>query len=235
LHATDRSALVEVVSLGLAPTADSYYRPDHELRPQLQIPQYPYDLARAQQLLVQGGWTRGADGILMHNQTGERFEIEIWGRAEGKTEREITIVGEGWKAVGAQVNLHLIPSARQSDREYQSQYPGVLITEPSGSRFYRDRMHSSIIPSPANRWSGFNRGGYVDPRMDSVLDRLNMTIDPQQRVPLHRELLQIFMGEVVTMPLYWLTVPIISLKGVKPQPFVRNNAAWDFFEWDRDV
>ena len=47
------------------------------LRPEVEsaIPQYPYDPARAQQLLAQAGWIRGADGSLVHS-SGERFDID---------------------------------------------------------------------------------------------------------------------------------------------------------------
>jgi peptide/nickel transport system substrate-binding protein len=188
-QAIDRDTLTEVATSGLSPVADSYYAPSDELRQQLQIPQYPYDPARALQRLAEAGWTRGPDGILVHQPSGERFEIEIWARAGGTFEREMNIVADAWKAVGAQVAQNLIPAARQNDREYQASYPGGLITEPPGLQFMQNRLHSTIIPSPANRWSGFNRGGYVDPRMDSVLDRLNRTLDPRDRIPLHRELL----------------------------------------------
>jgi peptide/nickel transport system substrate-binding protein len=233
-NAIDRQTLVDVVTVGLAPVADSYYEPNHEIRSQLDIPKYPYVLSRAQQLLAQAGWTRGPDGILVHQQTGDRLELEIWGRNEGKIEKEQNIIGDGWKAVGAQVVYNVIPTSLLADREYQSSYPGVLISEPGGDRFYKDRLNSSIIPSAANRWAGENRGGYSDPRVDTLLSRLNLTIDERERLPLLRDLLQVQMGEVVTMPLYWTTVPVIQLKSVRAQPFVRNNATWNFFEWDRD-
>jgi peptide/nickel transport system substrate-binding protein len=232
-QAIDRQTLTEVATAGLSPVADSYYTPTDGLRQQLQIPQYPYDPARAQQRLAEAGWTRGADGILVQ-PSGERFETEVWARAGGSFEREMNIVGDAWKAVGVQVAQNLIPAARQNDREYQASYPGGLITEPPGLQFMQNRLHSTIIPSPANRWSGFNRGGYNDPRMDSVLDRLNATLDERDRLPLHRELLQLVMGEVATMPLYWVAVPIMAVKGVKVQPFIITNCTWEFYLWDRE-
>src|SRR5439155_13470657 len=121
-HAIDRQTLTDVGTVGLAPAADSYYEPNHELRSQLDIPKYPYDLSRAQQLLAQASWTRGPDGILVHQQTGDRLELEIWGRNEGKIEKEQNIIGDGWKAVGVQVSYNVIPTSLLADREYQSSY-----------------------------------------------------------------------------------------------------------------
>jgi hypothetical protein len=43
------------------------------------------------------------------------------------------------------------------------------------------------------------------------------------------------MGEVATMPLYWVAVPVIAVKGVKVQPFIITNCTWEFYLWDKEV
>src|SRR5207248_5649784 len=67
-HAIDRQTLTDVVSQGIAPIADSWYAPNDPVRNDVEpyIPQFPYDLNRAQQLLAQVGWVRGPDGSLVH-------------------------------------------------------------------------------------------------------------------------------------------------------------------------
>src|SRR5207248_11311145 len=64
-QALDRQAIVDVDTAGLGTVADSWIAPTDEIRPQVEasIPKYPYDPARAQQVLAQVGWVRGADGI----------------------------------------------------------------------------------------------------------------------------------------------------------------------------
>lgn len=235
-HAIDRSALVETLTHGLAPVADSWYPPNHALRRDLEpaIPKYPYDLARAQQLLSQTEWARGPDGVLVHQSSGERFEVEIWANQGQGTEKEMNIVADGWKAIGAQVIPFTIPAARLGDREYESTHPGPLITNPSGNAFYEERLHSSAITSAANRWTGRNRAGYSNPAVDAVLDRLYTTIDARQRLELHRQLVQIAMGDVAIMPLYWEVVPILAVKGVKGPKVVRNESTQNFFQWDKE-
>src|SRR5439155_1363658 len=73
-HAMDRGMLADVLTAGLAPVADSWYRPTDPLRAPLQtsIPQYPHDPARAQQLLGPAGWARGPDGVLTPQPSGGR-------------------------------------------------------------------------------------------------------------------------------------------------------------------
>jgi peptide/nickel transport system substrate-binding protein len=120
-----------------------------------------------------------------------------------------------------------------TDAEYITFHPGPLFTNPSGERFYTDRLDSRQMPTAANRWSGFNRGGYNTPRVDGLLDQLNVTIDPRERLPLHRELLQAQMGDVALMPLYWEVVPTLMLKGVTGPKHVRNDSTHNIFEWNK--
>lgn len=234
-HAIDRKALLDLMTDGLGESADSWIAPSDALRPALEssIPQYPYDLARAQQLLAQEGWTRGSDGVLVH-PSGERFDIALWARAEQGLDKELNVISDGWKAIGAQPDLHIVPAARANDREYQATRPAFFATANTGTSYYENRLHSNQNASPANRWSGNNRGGHSNPEVDALLDRLAVTIDARERLPLHRDLLRIGMGSVVLMPLYWEVLPVLLLKGVKGQPYVHSRATWRFYEWDKE-
>ena len=234
-HATDRSSLAEVATAGLSPIADSWIAPGEALRPDVDgaIPQYPFYVARGQQLLAQAGWTRGADGFLAR-PNGERFDIAIWARQEQKVEKELNVIADTWKSLGARPEIHIIPPARANDREYQSTRPGFFISASSGVNYYENRLHSNQITSAANRWAGFNRGGHNNPTVDSILDRLAGTIDPRDRIVLHRQLIQEAMGSAAVLPLYWEVAPVVLLKGVKGHPFVHSHATWKFYLWDKE-
>lgn len=247
-HAIDRPTLAEVMTHGLGFVADSWISPTNPLRREVEasIPSFPYNLGRARDLLAEAGWVRpdasgrpdlsgrGPDGVLVHSTSGERFDIEIRANQGPGSEREISAIADGWKAIGAQVSLVTIPPARQGDREYESTRPGVFVTSPSAERMWIDRLHTNQITTAANRWTGRNRGGYVNPRVDALLDALNAAIDPRQRIALHRELLQEQMGDVALFPLYWEVSPVLMLKGVRGPKVVRNEVTANIFEWDRD-
>lgn len=235
-HAIDRPTLAQLMAAGIAPVADSWFPPNDNLRPEVEayIPQFPYDLTRAQQLLAQAGWVRGTDGLQVHQGTGDRLEIQIQGSAGPGTEKEMNAIADGWKAIGARVEFDLVPPARAGDAQYQATRPGPRITSPSADLYYQNRLHSAQIASPANRWTGRNRGGYSNPRVDALLDRMNVTIDAGERLELHRELLQEQMGDVALYPLYWEVAPILMLKGVKGPRAVRNQVTVNIFEWDKE-
>lgn len=234
-HAIDRRALAEVATRGVAPIADSWFSPADALRPQLDsaIPQFPYDPARARQLLDGADWSRGPDGTLAHAPTGERFEVELRANQGGGSEREQNVIAGNWKAIGALVTLTVIPVARQADNEYQNTYSGGYVFFSGAPAYYAFRLHSKEIASAATRWQGRNRGGYSNPRVDALLDRLVVTVDPTERLPLHRELLQEQMGDVPVMPLYWFVDPLLLAAGVQVPPVPKGEVTANFFHWNK--
>jgi peptide/nickel transport system substrate-binding protein len=234
-HAIDRKAFSEVTSQGLAPVADSWYAPNDPIRKEVErdIPQFPYDLNRAQQLLTQAGWVKGSDGILVHQTTGDRFETEIMHRPGTGFEREANVVADGWKSVGVQVSFNALTPQNLNDSTYLATRSSVYITSPTGRSLMDNRLHSSQTATAQTRWTGSNRGGYFNPKVDEILDKLAITIDFRERIPLHRQLLQEQMVDIGTMPIIWLTVPIIMAKGVTGPEYIINRATHYIWKWDR--
>jgi len=232
-HALDRDMLSQATTQGLSPAADSVFRPTDELRPQLEahIPKFPYDPARALQLLSEAGWMRASDGGLVHQTSGDRFALQIMASAGPGIEREVSIVADYWKAVGVQVEFDLIPPARQGNREYEASMTGVFLTSPGALNYLDARLHSRFTPSAATRWAGSNRGGYNNPAWDSLVDALAVTIDPRERINVLGQMSQTF-ADIPMMPLFWEIIPVLALRGVKLTPPSDQTATWGMFEWD---
>jgi peptide/nickel transport system substrate-binding protein len=238
-QAVDRSTIVDVLTQGLSPVADSWIPPDHWLRPHVEgaIPQYPYSPSRAQQLLATAGWTPGPDGVLIHSQTREPFDLVLRlanaGGASAGKEREANIIRDNWQDVGIRVQIDPIPAARSGDRQYEATVPGLSLTgNLAPQTWFTDRTHSKSIASEANRWNGGNKAGYTNPRVDDILDKLLITIDRNEQAVLHRQLIQEQMGDVALLPLYWESAPIFMVKGVN-HDVVGARTGYRFHEWDK--
>ena len=232
-HGLDRATLNEVMNGGVAPVADSWIAPSHPLRRDLEasIPQFPFDPSRAQALMAQSGWTPGSDGILVRD--GEVFETGVMGERGTGVERALSVISDNWRRVGVLAPIEILTTANQNDREYQSRRGGVYLTSPSGVNFYDNRLHSNAITRADNRWSGTNRGGYNNPRVDEILEKLQVTVDARERLPLHRELLQEQMGDIALMPLSWEVVPVLIRGGVTGVTVDANNGTEHIYRWDR--
>jgi peptide/nickel transport system substrate-binding protein len=231
-HAIDRQAITDVVTGGLGPISDSWISPSEPLRRDVEasIVKYPYDTSRALQLLAGAGWTRGSDGMLAHT-SGERMDLQLWTNPQ-TSEKAGTITVDYWKTIGVNATFHVLSAAQGEDREYQSQRPGPLLTGANLDTLL-DRYDGRDLASAANRWSGRNRAGFVNPRADQLLDLLKQTVDERERLALHREQLQIFTSEVAMMPLFWEPRPVLALAGVKGD-IHPNNAGWNVFTWDKE-
>lgn len=235
-QALDRQEFVEAATLGKAVIADSWVQPWSIYRPALEsaIPRFPYDLKRAQELLTQAGWTRGSDGVLVHNQTAERFELTLRasqvGAAQINKDVELAIVADMWKQVGVEPVLDLQFQGVNS-REYDGKMTGIGNVGNLSFENAMRRMHTSTIASDANRWGGQNLSGYSNQEVDRLIDRYNVTIPMNDRLMVERQLIQILFGQVTSMPLYWEILPTLVLKGVGSEVRDRSN---DYFRWDRD-
>ena len=73
----------------------------------------------------------------------------------------------------------------------------------------------------------------MNPRVEALVDRLNLTIDPRERLPLAQQLVQEYTSEVALLPLWWEIFPMLMLQGIKgPRTnFLLPTA--NIFEWDR--
>lgn len=68
------------------------------------IPLVPFDLARANQLLDQDGWTRGPDGVRQKN--GVRLVLDFATSAgTPDVDQQIELIRETWKAIGVTINV----------------------------------------------------------------------------------------------------------------------------------
>jgi len=238
-YGTNKQALVDVMTVGSSVTADSWVRPGNPLRAPVEsaIPQYPYDPNRAQQLLAQAGWTKGADGMLMHAPSGERFASQLWSNTKVLTngEKQSSIVAQDWKVLGADFAAFPIPAALDNDREYGVKYPTASITNTPNYQSESDwlpRLYSRNVASQANSFSGRNKMGYANAKVDGLIDRLTLAVEPRDQAQITRDLLQEVLGDAAYIPLYWEAHPIIFWNGVKATTQTEN-AGWDAFTWDK--
>jgi peptide/nickel transport system substrate-binding protein len=230
-QAIDRASISQVVAAGLPP-ADSWYAPADPLRPSMEamIPQYPYDPARARQLLGQAGWVPGTDQVRMSSASGERMSLESWIMVQG-SDKAAAIVGDNWKQIGVETAVSPIAPANAGDRQYRAQFPGVLINTTSVPDL-PDRFDSRDVAGPANRWGGRNTSGYTNPRVNEALDRLKTSVDPNQRLPYLQQVVHEVMADVGIMPLYWEPRPVIAAASVRAD-IHPNRVGWNAYTWDK--
>jgi peptide/nickel transport system substrate-binding protein len=101
------------------------------------------------------------------------------------------------------------------------------------------RFIGDATPTPENRWTGTNRGGYMNSAWDDIGEQLRVTLDGNRQIELERELVRIFSTELPVLPIYYevQVVPtaagltgVQGLKGIAHTGHVMHT--WNVHEWD---
>lgn len=171
-YGLDMDAVIKAVVFGEATKQVAHHVPVQWSYPTVPLQQYTYDKAKAEALLKEAGWTKGADGILEKN--GKKFNLTI-STNSGNTERETLaqVAAEQYKQLG--INAQAKPEAFQGlvtklttgDQTLEATIIGwSLGAEPDPYTIW----HSSQIPDPKTNKTGFGFTGFSSPELDKAIE-----------------------------------------------------------------
>ena len=212
VEAIDRNAIIKSVELGygsianspITPALAAFYDPSLASK-------YPYDPAKAKDLLAQAGWTAGANGVLQKDGKPFQFTMDVGQR--GVLEPVNALIQQDLKNVGVIADLNTMEwnAYIQKDvvrRDYTATvnwwtYP----SDPDVFPYY----HSSAAGK------GFNIPGYQDPKLDDLLVQGQSASDLEQRKAVYKQL-QAYTSETLPYLFLWypqeIDVLSSSLQGV---------------------
>ena len=227
----DRQALTAQLFDGRQPVADGPVSPLDWVHA-ADVPQWRPDLERAGHLLDEAGWSAGSGGM-RHDSHGQPLTVDLVSTA-GNRSRELVeqVVQSQWKRLGVDVRLrNEPPRVLFGETAPHRKFPGMAMFAwySSPENVPRTTLHSSEIPSAANNWSGQNYGGYANPEMDGLIDRIEVELDRGKRAALWRRLQLICADDLPALPLYWRADAFILphwLKGVEPTGHEYLSTLW---------
>ncbi len=231
--AIDRALLTEVVTVGKGLLREIYTHPqadyyDAVLR--AVSTRYSYDPRRAEQLLQEAGFRRGADGGWM-TPAGERFTLEQWYLAGATNERDSIILVDTFRRLGIDATSNVFGIQRSSNEE-RVKTSGMF----GGSLgFVPDRYHSRDVARAENRWQGRNRFGFVNPELDRFIDLYVAALDRSERIELLAQMERVAMEQLPAIPTYYTAVVIAhvaSLKGVLPNVVPEAGEERGIWNWE---
>ena len=221
MYAIDRKAISERLFGGKQPVANTGINPLDWIYAD-DVPRYVHDPARADALLNDAGWTRGANGIRV-NATGEPLRLEIMTTAGNRT-RELVeqVLQSQWKEQGIDIRIRNEPARvffgeTVTKRKFTAMAMFAWISSPESVP--RTTLHSKEIPTEANSWSGQNYTGFSNPEMDALLEQIELELDREKRRVLWQRLQHIYATELPALPLYFRANSFILPKwlgGIQP-------------------
>lgn len=240
VHLLDRQTLAETFAYGLTPAEAFVDRqePVYSVLEQRGFARYPYDVARAERLLTDAGWSRGSDGIMQRG--GERFTIEVRLMANSQANVSQALgVADLWKQGGLNVDFFSIPPNTGTRGELKVANRGVFSTSDTLIPATLENFISTQVPTEANGWNGRNFGSYVSPEYDQLYAQFVSELDATRSRSLHADLLRHAAENLPYIPLYYspssgTTVFRRGVTGPGPVPNVQPVTTWNIHSWQVD-
>jgi peptide/nickel transport system substrate-binding protein len=238
LHAIDRQQLVDALLPGQGSVSHVFLGPFEPAFKDVEsaLVRYDYDPRRAGQLIEGLGYTRGADGSL-RDTAGQRLSVELRSEPLETEQKSLFAVNDFWQKLGLGVEPLVIPQQRTNDLEYRYTFPALYLRGHASSvRTLATNYHGSQAPLPTNRWSGSNRGRYVNPELDGLLDQYLTTIPLVERTGVLRQALHHLTDQLPVLPLFYNTE--FTLIGNRSRNVVATKVSsgaaktWNSHEWD---
>ena len=177
------------------------------------VPKYPRDVARANELLEKAGYSRQAGGIRM----ALRLAYEAAGEG-GALQSAAEILREQLREVG--INLRLIPSDPSSWQEASyikwdfDLTMGSFLTGPD-PRIGVSRLYLTEF---IQRRNAANLMGYSNPEVDDIFHKADKEVDATERARLYHEGQKLMVEDLPALWLWEKSYPIAVRKGVVGLP-----------------
>jgi peptide/nickel transport system substrate-binding protein len=192
-YAIDRGVIVRDLLHGYGSVTDTMFPPGHWARAE-NLPSYPYDPNKAKQLLDAAGY-RDPDG----DGPQTRFKLVFKTSTDAEVNQQAEIIQQMLKKVGV-------------DLQIQSSEFGTFMDDIKNGRFQLFSLRRSGISDPDFYYTifhskslapnGQNRGYYVNPKVDQLIEQGRATFDRTKRKAIYDQLQQILADDLPYISLY---------------------------------
>lgn len=225
--AIDRKALVAGVLLGQGMPTVGPYKPGTWVYND-RIDDYPYDPAKARELLAQAGWAdTNGDGLIDRDGAPFAFTI-LTNQGNDQRIKAATIIQSQLKAVGIDVKIRTVEwAAFIKEFVDKGRFDAVLL----GWNILQDPDLYDVWHSSKAVPGGLNFVGYKNPEVDDLLERARSTFDQPERKKLYDRFQEILHRDQPYCFLYVpYSLPIVSARfqGLEPAPagLTHNFTRW---------
>jgi peptide/nickel transport system substrate-binding protein len=174
---------------------------------------FPFDPERAAQLLDEGGWELGADGVRVKD--GHRAELVYIGFPSPETTRTLELIQSLVQPLGIRIQiLELESGAIQRARQAGEHHIAHLTFIYTDSHFLRTLFHSENIGS------GWNFIHLPDPELDALLEAVQVEPDLDRRAELAEQIQRYMLEQGYVLPtVYQHTITVYGDHVQNPETY----------------
>ncbi|MBV9170395.1 MAG: peptide ABC transporter substrate-binding protein [Chloroflexi bacterium] len=202
-----------------------------------------FNIAKANQLLDQAGWTKGPDGI--RQKDGVPMKILYQTTVNPLRQKEQDIVKQGWSQLGVDVELKSVEasvffSSDAGNPDTSAHFYTDIEMYTNGSTGpdqtnYLSGWTTQQIASQANQWHGNNYHRWSNSDYDQLWKQYQTEPDESKRKQLVIQMNDLLVSQVVVIPLVARTQPTDGaskqLQGIKPDPW--DSVLWNIADWTK--
>lgn len=224
MYAINRPQVVQQVFFGVAkpaygpitPTTPGYWPGVEKM--------YPYDPAKARQLLDEAGWKVGSGGIREKN--GRPLEIHFITLLEPDLEVAVQAAA---KEVGIKLNVETVTKAKQDEMVMHAQYNiGEIRWVAVDPSVLDIPFFSRNIPAPGK--FKFNWSRYGSPELDRLLRQADGQVDVKQRQQTLAQIQKYVLDRALMFPVHVSAQPIGFRRTVRNLKFAQGYWQVLFYE-----
>ncbi len=232
-QAVDRQQLISEARQGLATDSCTDHGPAYKPGYQPDAPCPKFDIAAANKLLDNDGWTLGKDGV--RQKGNQRLEFQYSTTANNRwREDDQQLVQADFAKVGIKLDITNYPASTFFGPFLNSGQPGKYdLAEWASSYVYDpdDAVNNACTQIPPH---GSNFNFYCNQQLDSLFGQEVATADANARQQIFNQIHQIYLTEVPFITEYNLLDVEIAKKGTnnyKPGPFGASETVnvWDWW------
>jgi peptide/nickel transport system substrate-binding protein len=220
-HAIDREFVVKTIFLGYAVASVSPVPRNDVQFFSSDVPTYAFDVAKANALLDEAGYPRGADGT--------RFALKLLPAPYFNETRQFgDYLRQALAEIGIEAELVNNDAAAHQKAVYTDHAFDLAIAPPV---FRGDPAISTTILVQSGIPDGVpfsNQGGYANPELDALIAKAAETLDPDERIALYVKFQQMVAADLPLINVAewgFITVARTSVKEVS------NNPRWAVSNW----
>jgi len=226
-HAIDKEEIVKIVLLGLGVPSKGPYKPGSWVYNE-QVPDLPYDPARARALLAEAGW-RDTDGDGVLDKDGRPFAFTILtNQGNDQRAKSAIIIQERLRDVGVKVEIRTVEWA-SFIKEFVN--PGRFDAVLLGWNILVDPDLHTVWHSSQVAPQGLNHTFYANPEVDRLLEEGRATLDQAARKRIYGRIQELFIEDQPYCFLYVpYALPVLNarIRGVAPAP---AGITYNFERW----
>ena len=202
-YAIDRRPLIEALWRGQVRPADSIL-PPQSWAYSGNVPHYDHDLARASQLLDAAGYA---------TRDGVRFHITMKTSTDGTTRLMAAVLQQQLAEAGIALDIRSFEAATFLADVAKGAFQFYSLRWIGGNQdpdMFEAAFHSSRIPP-----NGVNRGHYMNPCVDALIEEGRRTQDQERRKAIYAELQTILATDLPYIHLWYLDNLVVHTKRVR--------------------